>query len=113
MVHVLYSRLVDGAEEAYERTHRRVPRELAESLRRCGIRDWSIHRVGGHLIHLIDCDDLPAAFAALAGDPANERWQQVIGGYVAAFEPADAEGMPLAVPALWRLSDQSPASDAP
>ena len=42
----------------------------------------SIWRSGRDLFHLVDCDDLPTAFARLERDPANERWQAFIAAYV-------------------------------
>ena len=60
-------------------------------------------RSGRHLFHLVNCDDLPAAFAQLERDPANERWQAFIGDYVDHLEQPAGEPM---LPLVWRMSDQ-------
>jgi L-rhamnose mutarotase len=106
MIHVLHSLLVAGDEAAYETAHRRVPDELADALLRSGITGWSIHRVGNHVIHLIESDDLGASFAELEHDPANQRWQEVIGIHVDRFEPSDDSGSPLPIAPLWSLDQQ-------
>ena len=100
----LHSVLKEGREEGYDRAHVRIPDELVEAHRRAGIRDWWIWRSGRELFHLVDCDDLPAAFARLDHDPANHRWQAFIGEYVDHFELPEGEPM---LPLVWRMSDQT------
>ncbi|HEV8459225.1 MAG TPA: L-rhamnose mutarotase [Gaiellaceae bacterium] len=96
----LRSLLRAGCEVGYDAAHVRIPDDLLEAHRRAGIRDWTIWRSGRDLFHLVECDDLQAAFDALAGDPANERWQGFIGDYVESFDP-----MPL--PLVWRMREQA------
>jgi L-rhamnose mutarotase len=81
-VSVLQSTLIPGQEMAYVEAHRRVPGDLLASLLAAGVRDWAIWRHQGDLFHLIDTDDYTAVEAALAGDPANDRWQQEMLAYV-------------------------------
>ncbi len=97
----LRSLLRAGRGEEYDAAHARIPDELVEAHRRVGIRDWRIWRSGDDLFHLVECDDLAAAFEALRDDPANERWQAFIGELVERFD-----GVPL--PLVWRMRDQDP-----
>jgi L-rhamnose mutarotase len=99
----LHSVLKAGRENAYELVHERIPDDLLDAHRRAGIRDWWIWRSGRHLFHLVDCDDLPAAFAQLDRDPANERWQALIGDYVDHLETHAGEP---ALPLVWRMGNQ-------
>ena len=96
----LRSRLRPGYEEGYDEAHVRIPDDLLVAHRRAGIRDWTIWRSGRELFHLVECDDLEAAFRELERDPANERWQAFIGGYVEQFDPT-----PLRL--VWRMGEQS------
>ncbi len=98
----LHSLLKPGCEAGYDAAHERIPDDLVEAHRRVGIRDWMIWRSGTNLFHLVECDDLPAALRELEHDPANERWQAVIGDYVDHFEPRGVEALPL----VWRMQDQ-------
>jgi L-rhamnose mutarotase len=96
----LRSLLRAGCEAGYDAAHVRIPDDLLEAHRRAGIRDWSIWRSGRDLFHLVECDDLQAAFDALDGDPANERWQDFIGDYVESFNPRP-------LPLVWRMREQA------
>jgi L-rhamnose mutarotase len=100
----LHSVLKPGCEANYDVAHERIPDDLLEAHRRAGITDWSIWRSGRDLFHLVDCDDLPAAFRQLEDDPANERWQAFIGAYVdhLAISP-DGPALRL----VWQMSAQS------
>ena len=95
----LRSLLRPGKEAGYDAEHARIPDDLVEAHRRAGIHDWTIWRSGRELFHLVECDDLETAFRLLDGDPANERWQVVIGDYVEHFDPT-----PLQL--VWRMRDQ-------
>ena len=100
----LHSVLREGSEGEYDTAHARIPDDLLAAHHRAGIRDWQIWRSGRHLFHLVDCDDFDAARRHLENDPANERWQSIIGGYVDHFEaPAAGEW---ALPLVWRMTDQ-------
>ncbi len=85
MIVALHSVLKPGCQDDYDRDHARIPDDLRAAFTRVGIRDWSIWRSGLTRFHLVDCDDYHAAIAVLGDDPANHRWQQVIGGYVDHF----------------------------
>ena len=100
----LHSLLREGVEDRYDSAHARIPDDLLAAHQRAGIRDWQIWRSGRHLFHLVDCDDFAAAREQLEGDPANERWQAVIGDYVDHFELTDSGEW--ALPLVWRMRDQ-------
>jgi L-rhamnose mutarotase len=94
----LHSTLIPGRELAYVEAHRRIPSDLLASLASAGVRDWAIWRRGADLFHLIDTDDYAAVEAAVAGDPANERWQQQMLAFVDGWVELDR------VPAFEDLS---------
>lgn len=105
MSHVaLHSVLKPGREQDYDVVHARIPDDLVAAHRRAGIRDWWIWRSGRNLFHLVECDDLEAAFRQLEHDPANERWQAFIGEYVDHLEAPTGQPM---LPLVWRMGDQA------
>ncbi len=101
----LHSVLRAGREDAYDEAHARIPDDLLEAHLRAGIHDWRIWRSGRDVFHLVECDDLAAAFRQLEHDPANERWQAFIGDYVDHLErtPSGSPELPL----VWRMRDQA------
>ena len=107
--HALHSVLRPGREDAYEEVHARVPQELLAALLNSGIRDWRIWRSGTDVFHLIECDDLAAALAALDADPRNQRWQAFIGDYVDHFEPPDGSAG-FGLSQVWQLTGQTHAA---
>jgi len=71
----LHTRLLPGAEERYDASHRAVWPDVLERIRSVGITGWLIFRDGLDLFHVVECTDYDAAIAELAGDPVNVRWQ--------------------------------------
>ena len=100
----LHSVLKPGREQDYDIVHERIPDELVDAHRRAGIRDWWIWRSGRNVFHLVECDNLEAAFGQLGCDPANERWQAFIGEYVDHLEAPTGRPM---LPLVWRMGDQA------
>ena len=100
----LHSILRQGREGGYDAAHARIPDDLLAAHRRVGIHDWQIWRSGRNLFHLVDCDDFDAAMRALEQDPANERWQALIGDYIDRFELSDGR---MELPLVWRMGDQA------
>ncbi|SDQ05933.1 L-rhamnose mutarotase [Curtobacterium sp. UNCCL20] len=98
------TRLRAGQAAAYEELHAAVPPELAERLRAAGVHDWSIWRDGQDLIHLIEVDDYRAMRRALADDPVNAAWQDVVNPLLEADDDysGDDDGLPL----VWTLKGQ-------
>jgi L-rhamnose mutarotase len=102
----LHSTLIPGQELAYVEAHRRVPRDLLTSLTSAGVRDWAIWRHDGELFHLIDTDDYAAVAAALADDPANERWQQQMLTFVDGWVELDEVPAFADLSLVWSLHAQ-------
>lgn len=103
---VLVSHLRPGQEAGYEQAHARIPEDLLATLRRVGVRDWTIWREGTTLLHLVDVDDYAAVEDRLVGDPVNGRWQAEMAAYVDGFD--DVVEIPvLASPGLvWSMRSQ-------
>ena len=101
----LIAMLKPGHEEAYDTLHARVPDDLLEAHRRAGIHDWRIWRSGLHVFHLVECDDFDAAIHYLDRDPANERWQQLVGDLVDHFE--QTAGGSWELPLVWHMQEQA------
>lgn len=93
-----------GRERDYDAVHATIPDDVVDANRRAGITDWRIWRSGRNLFHLVECDDLAAAFAQLESDPVNERWQAFIGDYVEGLVSEDPDEP--ALPLVWRMRDQ-------
>jgi L-rhamnose mutarotase len=94
------TRLFPGQEEAYTRTHRRVPETLASALRDAGVVQWRIWRDGLSVIHLIETthgkDEMVERLAA-AG-PIDPVWDALIATMV------DHDGAPMVeLPLVWGL----------
>jgi L-rhamnose mutarotase len=106
MTAALHSVLREGQEEAYDREHARIWPDVLAALREAGIRDWTIWRSGRHLFHLVETDDFAAAMTALAGNPADQRWQQHMAAYVDHFESHPDGEAGRALRRVWRLRDQ-------
>jgi L-rhamnose mutarotase len=104
----LHSLTREGSEHGYDAEHRAIPDDLVDSFARVGIHDWTIWRSGRHLFHVVDCDDFAAAMAALENDPANQRWQAMIGPFVDRFETTGDGYDGMLVPQVWRLTEQRP-----
>jgi len=62
--------------EEYERLHAQVSPEVLDQIRRSNIRNYSIFRDGTSLFAYFEYigDDFAADMAAMAADPATQRW---------------------------------------
>lgn len=98
------TRLRAGSEAEYERVHASVPAELAARLREVGVHDWTIWRDGQDLLHLIEVEDYRAMRRALADDPVNGAWQDVVNPLLETDD--DYSGTDDGVPRVWSLSGQ-------
>ncbi|AMM21592.1 hypothetical protein AX769_17405 [Frondihabitans sp. PAMC 28766] len=101
----LHSIIREGSEADYEKTHGAVPHDLVESFDRVGITSWTIWRSGRDLFHVVVADDYAAADARLADDPANRRWQAMIGPFVERFVEGEDGGSPL-LRQVWDFETQ-------
>ena len=104
MQRALHTRLREGAEEAYDRLHARVPDDLAAALREAGVRDWRIWRSGRDVFHLVDVDDYAAMRDHLRDHPANIAWQSRVTPLQSV--PDDYSGGDDGLPFVWSLSGQ-------
>jgi L-rhamnose mutarotase len=100
----LYTRLREGAEDAYDELHARVPDDLADALREAGVRDWRIWRAGLDVFHLVDVEDYRAMRAFLREHPANLAWQARVTGLQSL--PDDYSGEDDGLLPVWSLSAQ-------
>jgi L-rhamnose mutarotase len=102
------TRLRPGQEQAYDTVHASIPPALATRLREAGVHDWTIWRDGQDLVHLIEVDDYRAMRRALASDPVNAAWQDVVNPLLEADD--DYSGNDDGVPLVWTLARQLGAS---
>jgi L-rhamnose mutarotase len=98
------TRLRAGREAAYEDAHAAIPPALVARLRSAGVSNWSIWRDGQDLVHLIEVEDYRAMRRALADDPVNAAWQDVINPLLEADD--DYSGNDDGVPLVWTLQGQ-------
>ena len=104
MERALHTRLSQGAEDAYDQLHARVPDDLAEALREAGVRDWRIWRDGLDVFHLVDVEDYRAMRAVLREHPANLAWQARVTRLQSL--PDDYSGEDNGLLPVWSLSGQ-------
>jgi L-rhamnose mutarotase len=100
----LHTRLGQGAEDACDQLHARVPDDLAETLREGGVRDWRIWRDGLDVFHLVDVEDYRAMRAVLRKHPANLAWQARVTRLQSL--PADYSAQDDGLLRVWSLSAQ-------
>ena len=96
----------DSLEEYIER-HRAVWPEMLEALWHTGWRNYSLFlRRDGLLVGYVECDDLPAAQAAMAATAVNARWQSAMAPFFTGIDgrPPD-EGLAL-LEEVFHLEDQ-------
>ncbi len=89
-----------GYEDEYKKRHDEIWPELAEDIRKAGIRNYNIFRHGLTLFGYFECDDLPAAIETLGKSDANRRW----GEYMAPIMVLDADpstGFPYLLPLMF------------
>jgi L-rhamnose mutarotase len=82
-------------EEEYVRRHTEVWPEMLEALRRAGWQNYSLFLGDdGTLIGYLECEDFPAAQAAMAATEVNARWQAEMAEFFSELDggPPD-EGM--------------------
>ena len=72
-------RIKAGAQEEYDREHKRVWPELLAKLKAVGISDYSVFRRGQDLVLCLKVDDFEKAWDDLDRDPVNQRWQEFMG----------------------------------
>lgn len=109
---VLHSLLRDGQESAYEAAHAAIPDDLYRAFVERDVREWLIYRDGTHLFHLVDVDDYAAFEASLAGNAANEAWQEEMSAYVAEFFDVTTLPAFLGLSLVWQYSAQTAPAES-
>ncbi|HTX72531.1 MAG TPA: L-rhamnose mutarotase [Rectinemataceae bacterium] len=73
-------RLRPGTLESYRRHHASVWPEVAETIRRCNIRNYSIYHKDGCLFAYFEYigSDFKADMAAMAADPKTQEWWAIM-----------------------------------
>jgi L-rhamnose mutarotase len=104
MQRALHTRLKEGAADAYDRLHARIPDDLAAALREVGVRDWRIWRDGLDVFHLVDVEDYRAMRVYLRDHPANVAWQARVTPLQSLTD--DYSGGDDGLPWVWSLSAQ-------
>ena len=104
MERALHTRLKEGAEEAYDRLHQRIPGDLVVAMREAGVREWRIWRNGRDVFHLVDVEDYAAMRAHLRDHPANVAWQAQVTPLQSVVD--DYSGTDDGLPFVWSLSTQ-------
>jgi L-rhamnose mutarotase len=92
-----------GYEDEYRRRHDAIWPEMLDTLRRAGIRNYSIFRLGLDLIGYFETDDLAATIAALRGDDVNRRWGEWMAP-IMKIEIDPATGFPYLLPLQWHMA---------
>jgi L-rhamnose mutarotase len=82
-----YLKLREGAEEAYDESHRHVWPEMVELLKRSGISEYSIFRRERLLILTMHVEDFEETWSRIEADPVNARWQAAMAPYFEELEP--------------------------
>jgi L-rhamnose mutarotase len=100
----LHTRLKEGAAEAYDELHARVPDDLVAALRDAGVRDWRIWRDGLDVFHLVDVEDYVRMRNLLRDHPANAAWQARVTPLQSL--PDDYSGEDDGLASVWSLSAQ-------
>lgn len=66
--------IVPGAEAEYRRRHDAIWPEMLALLRKAGLRNYSIWRLGDELVEYFETDDIAAARRILAESDVKKRW---------------------------------------
>ncbi len=91
-----------GYEDEYKRRHDEIWPEMLETLRKAGVRNYSIFRHGLTLFGYFETDDLETTIAALAKDPVNARWSDSMQPLMK-IEVDQRTGFPFLLPKQWHM----------
>jgi L-rhamnose mutarotase len=109
---VLHSLLREGQESAYEAAHAVIPDDLYRAFVDREVREWLIYRDGVQLFHVVDVDDYAAFEASLAGNAANDAWQQEMSAYVAEFFDVTTLPSFKQLSLVWQYTSQTPPAES-
>jgi len=71
-----WTRLQPGAEEEYERTHKKLWPEFEALIQQSGIKNYTIFRNGLDMFSYSECEDFEAASTFLADKSIAQKWQE-------------------------------------
>ena len=91
-----------GYEDEYKKRHDEIWPELVADIRAAGLRNYNIFRLGLTLVGYFECDDLPAAIAALGKSDANRRWGEFMAP-IMKIEADPTTGFAYLLPLQWRM----------
>ena len=91
-----------GYEEEYKQRHAEIWPEMLDTLKKAGIRTYSIFRHGLTLFGYFETDDLDATIAALKDDPVNRRWSASMAP-IMKIEVDERRGFPFLLPLQWHM----------
>jgi L-rhamnose mutarotase len=90
----------------YIEAHRHVWPELREAIRAAGIRNYSIFVFGKIAFGYLESDDFEHAWASLAAQDVNRRWQDAMADLL---EARVAQQGPAMLPEIFRLDEPDEA----
>lgn len=85
------ARLKPGMRDEYKRRHDEIWPEMADELRKAGVRNYTIWNNGDELIGYYECEDLASCEAYKAKSDVVRRWSQSMVG-IMEMEKDDATG---------------------
>jgi L-rhamnose mutarotase len=91
-----------GYEAEYRKRHDALWPEMDATLRRSGLRNYHIFRLGLQLIGYFETDDLDATIAYLKADPVNRRWSEHMAD-IMVIDIDSRTGFPFLLPKEWSL----------
>jgi L-rhamnose mutarotase len=91
-----------GYEEEYKKRHDEIWPEMLETLKKAGIRNYSIFRHGLTLFGYFETDDLKKTIAALQKDPVDARWSDWM-DHIMKVEVDKQIGFPFLLPLQWHM----------
>lgn len=73
-----WTRLQEGLEAEYVRTHREIWPEMKAVIAESGIKNYSCYIRGRELFSYFECEDLQAAYDFLETQPVAQKWQETM-----------------------------------
>jgi L-rhamnose mutarotase len=86
--------------DEYVRAHAQVWPELRQAIRAAGIHNYSIFRYGNQAFGYLEADNLDHAWAYLAAQEVNQRWQDAMADLL---DARVADGGPTILTEIFRL----------
>lgn len=74
-----WTKLKEGLEDEYVRTHREIWPEMKQAIAEAGMRNYSCYIRGRELFSYFECDEVDAVWAYLEKHPVAQKWQETMG----------------------------------